>query len=71
MLESMRYKTADSERKTLWLNNAAQWETIKGHTIPAVGEVTWFDEGSPWAVFTVEEVRYNVDVDDDIKAKGP
>ena len=66
-LESMRYKGADSEGKTLWINEPLEWEAVDGHTIPAVGAVTWFDEGTPWAVFTVEDVRYNVDVDEYIR----
>jgi hypothetical protein len=70
-LESMRYKGTDSERKTLWINEALQWGAVEGNTIPAVSAATWFDEGTPWAVFTVEDVRYNVDVEDYIQAKGP
>lgn len=70
-LESMRYRGADSERKTLWINEAGQWDTVDGYTIPAVGAVTWFDEGTPWAVFTVEDVVYNADVREYIQAKGP
>ncbi|MFP3897012.1 MAG: DUF6544 family protein [Anaerolineales bacterium] len=70
-LESMRFKGTDSEGKTLWINEALRWDTIDGHTIPTVGAVTWFDEGTPWAVFTVEDVRYNVDVEEYIRVKGP
>lgn len=32
---------------------------------------TWFDEGSPWAVFNAEQVTYNTDVDVSVAAKGP
>jgi hypothetical protein len=71
ILESMRYRGADSEGKTLWINEAGQWDTVDGYTIPAVGAVTWFDEGTPWAVFTVEDVVYNADVREYIQAKGP
>lgn len=71
ILESMRYKGVDSEGKTLWINEALAWDAVDGHTIPNVGAVTWFDEGTPWAVFTVEDIRYNVDVDEYIRAKGP
>jgi hypothetical protein len=67
----MRYKGVDSEGKTLWINEALAWDAVDGHTIPNVGAVTWFDEGTPWAVFTVEDIRYNVDVDEYIRAKGP
>ena len=70
-LESMRYKGTESERKTLWINEALQWSIVDGNTTPAVSAATWFDEGTPWAVFTVEDIRYNVDVEDYIRAKGP
>ena len=70
-LESMRYKGTDSESKTLWINETLQWGTVDGFTIPVVSAATWFDEGAPWAVFTVEEIRTNMDVEDYIRAKGP
>ncbi|MGD2207681.1 MAG: hypothetical protein PVH17_12980 [Anaerolineae bacterium] len=70
-LESMRYKGAESESKTLWINEALQWGAVGGNTTPVVAAATWFDEGTPWAVFTVEDIRYNVDVEGYIQAKGP
>jgi len=39
--------------------------------ILSVGSATWFDQGKPWAVFTLEEVKYNVDVSEYILQKGP
>jgi hypothetical protein len=71
IMESMRYKGAESEAKTLWLNQAISWDDINGSMIPAVGAVTWFDEGTPWAVFTVEALTYNADVRYDIRSSGP
>jgi len=71
LMESMRYKEHDSRDKTLWLNAVEEWSAVNGSTIPMVTALTWFDEGSPWAVFTVEEVVYNVDVEKYIRAKGP
>jgi hypothetical protein len=70
-LESMRYKGTDSEGKTLWINEALQWNDVNGNTTPVVGAATWFDEGTPWTVFTVEDIRTNVDVEEYIRAKGP
>jgi hypothetical protein len=70
-LESMRYKAVDSEHKTLWINEVIEWGVVDGNTVPTVSAATWLDEGTPWAVFTVEDIRYNVDVDDYIRAKGP
>jgi hypothetical protein len=71
ILESMRYKGTDSEDKTLWINETLQWGTISGDTTPVHSAATWFDEGTPWAVFTAEDIRYNVEVADYIQAKGP
>jgi hypothetical protein len=70
-LEAMRYKDAADEAKTLWINEARKWQNINGNTIAVVGAVTWFDEGTPWAVFTVEEVLYNADLSKYIRAAGP
>lgn len=70
ILESMRYKGAESEKKTLWLNEALEWGEVEGYMVPTVGALTWFDEGTPWAVFNVEDVVYNVDVEDAIRSKG-
>lgn len=70
-LESMRYKGTKSENKTLWINEALHWSIINGTTAPTIATATWFDEGTPWAVFTVEDIRLNVNVDNYIKQKGP
>jgi hypothetical protein len=70
-LESMRYKGTDSESKTLWINEALQWGAVQGNTTAVVSAATWFDEGTPWAVFTVEDLRTNVDIQEYIQAKGP
>jgi len=69
-LESMRYKDIDSMQKTLWLNETQKWDTVDGYLIPSIGAVTWFDQGKPWAVFEVEELVYNADVTESIRARG-
>jgi hypothetical protein len=70
-LESMRYKGTGSEGKTLWINETLEWGAVDGNTTPVIGAATWFDEGTPWAVFTVEEICHNVDVGEYIQANGP
>ncbi len=62
MLEAMRYKDSKSAAKSLWLNESRNWTTVSGYQIPTTGAVTWFDQGRPWAVFTVEDIDFNVDV---------
>ena len=64
MLEAMRYKDSKTTAKTLWLNESQNWDTVSGQQIPTTGAVTWFDQGRPWAVFTVEDIALNVDVQD-------
>lgn len=70
MLEAMRYREVDSPAKILWLSESSRWQSVNGQTIATMAAVTWFDQGRPWAVFTVEEVVYNADVQAYIRAKG-
>jgi hypothetical protein len=70
-LEAMRCKDPSSEDKTLWITEAIEWKTLNGNTTLSIGALTWLDEGTPWAVFSVEDVVYNVDVQEYIRAKGP
>ncbi|HET6598055.1 MAG TPA: DUF6544 family protein [Anaerolineales bacterium] len=70
-MESMRYHEATSSAKTLWRNEALAWKIVEGFNIAVMSALTWEDEGTPWAVFTVEDVVYNVDVEQYIRAKGP
>src|ERR1700752_42210 len=70
-MESMRYHEATSITKTLWRNEALAWDKIGAFKVATVSALTWEDEGTPWAVFTVEEVIYNVDVKEYIRTKGP
>lgn len=71
LMESMRFKEPDDERKTLWLNEVVAWGEFGGRRLPGTAALTWFDEGSPWAVFYVEEVVYDVSVADALQARGP
>lgn len=71
LLEAMRYKDAASETRTLWLDQVLEWGDLGGTTTMLTATATWLDEGSPWAVFRVEDVAYNVDVEAYIRAAGP
>ena len=70
-LDAMRYKEATDEAKTPWHNEALDWSHLGGFFLPTTGSVTWIDEASPWAIFNVEEVVYNADVSDYVRAIGP
>jgi hypothetical protein len=72
LMEVMRYRDEAGE-KILWLAAAVPGETIEagGATLAAAGSATWLDQGTPWATFTAEEIVYNVDVTEYIRATGP
>ena len=67
----MRYREATDEAKILWICKALEWNSVEGYTLPVVGRITWFDQGTPWAVSNVEDIGYNVDVQEYIKQTGP
>lgn len=71
LLESMRFKGADDELTTLWLNEVVTWVELDGWLLPRETALTWFDDGTPWARMTTEEVRYNADVRDYLRQRGP
>jgi hypothetical protein len=69
--EAMRYKEAADESKILWINEALDWGEVNGYTLSTQSAVTWLDEGTPWAIFMIDEIVYNVDVGEYVRAKGP
>ncbi len=68
---TLRYKGADSDVKTEWrLEPRGGWRTVHGMLVPVSGAAIWGDEDGPWAVFTMEDVVYNVDVSGYIRQRG-
>lgn len=71
-MEAMRFRDAGAQaKKILWITQSLEGKYIEGTKISAIGSATWLDQGKPWAVFTLEEVDYNVDVSEYIRQKGP
>ena len=70
-MEAMRYRDADDPQKHLWILEPHGWAEFHGVSVPSPAAVTWADEGTPWLVLDLEEVVYNADVSDYIRAKGP
>ncbi len=69
-MEAMRWREATDEAKIPWRLEPLSWETFHGIMIPSRAAATWLDEGTPWLVVTIDNVAYNVDVSEYIKAKG-
>lgn len=68
--ETMRYHASSSTSKTLWMTHALEWAQLGGRLTNTVGSATWMDDGKPWATFTLEDARFNVDVTDYVRARG-
>jgi hypothetical protein len=72
MMEAMRYRDPGPEaEKILWITQFLPGERIEGTELSAAGAAIWLDQGKPWAVFTLEDVAYNVDVSEYIRQRGP
>jgi len=70
-MEAMRYREAgDQAKKILWITKNIPGKTIGGTKLSAVGSATWLDQGKPWAIFTLEDVVFNVDVSEYIRQRG-
>lgn len=70
-MEAMRYRDAGSNsKKILWITKNLDGKNIAGTKISAVGSATWLDQGKPWATFILDNVIYNVNVDQYIRQKG-
>lgn len=70
MLEAMRYRDSKSAGKVLWIAANEGDRTVADTALPAVGSATWLDQGRPWAVFTAEDIRTNVDVESYLRQPG-
>lgn len=69
-LEAMRYREPEDVAKRLWIPEVRAWQAIDGYLLPSVSSLTWFDQGKPWAVLTLEAVVYNVGVETYIRQRG-
>lgn len=71
-MEAMRYRSEADDEKILWIPKMVPGETVEagGTTLDANTDLIWLDQGRPWAILTTEEIVYNADVSDYIRARG-
>lgn len=69
-LEAMRFQQPTDTEKQPWRLEPQDWTRIEGMLIPQQAAVTWVWDGSPWLTVTAEEIVYNIDVSDYIRARG-
>lgn len=64
-MEAMRYRNPNDTGKILWITSETREENQ-----PAVAYVTWLDTGKPWAGFIIDQIEFNLDVSQYIRARG-
>jgi hypothetical protein len=69
-LEAMRWRDENSVEKLRWTNRIQGWRTFGGIQVPSPTSITWQDQGFAWFTPVVEDVAYNVDVSEYIRARG-
>jgi hypothetical protein len=70
-MEAMRYRDAgDQAKKILWITQNMAGPTLPDSKLSAVGSATWLDQGKAWAVFTLEDINYNVAISEYIRQRG-
>ena len=70
LMEAMRFRSPGDKARILWITRSMEGKTIEGTPLSASGSATWLDQGTPWAEFTLEDFKYNIDISDYILARG-
>ena len=70
LFSALRFREHTDDTKTLWISEAGEWGVQNNRIILILGSLTWLGDRGPWAEFAVEEIVYNVDVEEYIVAKG-
>lgn len=69
-LETMRWRDVTDSEKIRWTPSVIGWETFHGIRLPSPSGVMWADQGQPWLVIRIDDIAYNVDVSQYIRARG-
>ena len=65
MMEAMRFRAPKDEHKVLWITSEVRFENR-----PSVSYATWLDAGQPWAAFILDQIEFNLDAGEYIRARG-
>lgn len=69
-MEALRPKSTDPDKLTRWTLRPEGWARFHGMLLPSPASATWEDEGTPWAIFTLDDVAYNIDVREYLRGRG-
>ncbi len=64
-METMRYRDpGEGQPKILWILQNEPGKLAAVGSDHSVGSAMWLDQGKPWAIFQVEDISFNVDVNE-------
>ena len=69
-LEALRWREETDAVKQPWRGEVTGWTAFHGLKVANPSELMWVNDGKPWAVWHIEDVAYNVDVREYIRASG-
>lgn len=69
-MSTLRWRDANDEAQLGWTLKSSNWQAFHGVLVPVIGSATWSDQDTPWLVTTVQDIAFNVDVSDYIRAHG-
>lgn len=69
-MEALRSKSISPDKMVRWILIPGKWQRFHGLLIPTSIAVMWEDEGTPWAIFRINDVTYNADVTEYVHAGG-
>ena len=68
--EAMRWREAGDSEPVRWVTRNHAWTRFAGIGVPAVGSVQWADQPQPWLRLSIDDVVWNADVGDYLRASG-
>ncbi len=60
-MSAMRYQGSNGE-KIGWRVDFQSWQTVNGMQVPLRVAITWANQSSPWSYWDFENIRWNVDL---------
>jgi hypothetical protein len=69
--QALRYRSATDAEPIPWRVDNLGWQTFHDLRLASPIAITWLDQGRPWFIMELDEVVYNADVSEYIRARGP
>jgi hypothetical protein len=69
-MEAMRFQDPGETERHLWITENLEWGDFGGVTLASIGAATWFEDGTPWAIFEMEDISYDSDVSEYVRKTG-